>query len=100
MYKHNKQTDPVLSKLATGTPYRKLTHLQRWLITSKSEDTSVCPMVLMVRQTLQSVFYLYILTHYRLNRLSHTIYWKTPISILGTSCYEIYIHCISLEKNG
>ena len=37
------------------------------------------------------------LTHCRLNRLSHTIYWKTPISILGTSGYEIYIF---LEKNG
>ena len=37
------------------------------------------------------------LTHCRLNRLSHTIYWKTPISIFGTSDYEIYIF---LEKNG
>ena len=26
------------------------------------------------------------LTHYILNRLSHTIYWKSPISILGTVC--------------
>ena len=30
-------------------------------------------------------------------RRTHTIYWKTPISILGTSSYEIYIF---LEKNG
>ena len=37
------------------------------------------------------------LTHCRRNRLSHTIYWKTPISILGTSSYEIYIF---LEKKG
>ena len=37
------------------------------------------------------------LTHCRLNRLSHTIYWKSPISILGTYGYEIYIF---LEKNG
>ena len=37
------------------------------------------------------------LTHCRRNRLSHTIYWKTPISILDTSGYEIYI---LLEKNG
>ena len=37
------------------------------------------------------------LSHCRLNRLSHTIYWKSPISILGTSGYEIYIF---LEKNG
>ena len=29
------------------------------------------------------------LTHCILNRLSHTIYWKRPISILGTSGYEI-----------
>ena len=35
------------------------------------------------------------LTHCILNRLSHTIYWKSPISILGTSGYEIYIF---LEK--
>ena len=25
-----------------------------------------------------------------MNRLSHTVYWKSPISILGTSSYEIY----------
>ena len=37
------------------------------------------------------------LTHCRRNRLSHTIYWKSPISILGMSGYEIYIF---LEKNG
>ena len=37
------------------------------------------------------------LTHCILNRLSHTIYWKSPISILGTSGYEILIF---LEKNG
>ena len=29
------------------------------------------------------------LTHCRLNRLPHTIYWKSPISILGMSVYEI-----------
>ena len=34
-------------------------------------------------------------THCILNILSHTIYWKSPISILGTSGYEIYIF---LEK--
>ena len=39
----------------------------------------------------------FVLTHCILNRLSHTIYWKSPISILGTSHYEIYIF---LEKNG
>ena len=39
----------------------------------------------------------YGLTHCRLNRLSDTIYWKHPISILGTSGYEIYIF---LKKNG
>ena len=37
------------------------------------------------------------ITHFRLNRLSHTIDWKSPMSILGTSGYEIYI---LLEKNG
>ena len=36
------------------------------------------------------------LTHCRLNRLSHTIYWNSPISILGMSGYEIYIF---LKKN-
>ena len=36
------------------------------------------------------------LTHCGLNRLSHTIYWKSLISILGMSSYEIYIF---LEKN-
>ena len=34
--------------------------------------------------------YVYILTHCRWNRLSHTLYWKSQISILGTSGYEIY----------
>ena len=38
-----------------------------------------------------------LLTHCRLNSLSHTIYWKSPISILGMSSYEIYIF---QEKNG
>ena len=38
-----------------------------------------------------------ILTHCRLNRLSHTIYWKSPISILGRWGHQIYIF---LEKNG
>ena len=38
-----------------------------------------------------------LLTHCRLNRLSHTIYSKSPISILGMSGYEIYR---SLEENG
>ena len=33
--------------------------------------------------------YCYLLTHCILNRISHTIYWKSPISILGTSGYEI-----------
>ena len=37
------------------------------------------------------------LTHCRLNRLSHTKYWKSPISILGMSSYAIFIF---LEKNG
>ena len=37
------------------------------------------------------------LTHCIRNRLSHTIYWKSPISILGTPGNEIYI---VLEKNG
>ena len=43
------------------------------------------------------LFYLTLLTHCILNRLSHTTYWKGPISILGMSGYEIYIF---LEKNG
>ena len=38
-----------------------------------------------------------ILIHCIRNRLSHTIYWKSPISILGKPSYEIYIF---LEKNG
>ena len=37
------------------------------------------------------------LTHCILNKLAHTLYWKSPISILGMSGYEIYIF---LEKNG
>ena len=36
-----------------------------------------------------------ILTHFILNRLSHTIHWKSPISILGMSGYIMYI---MLEK--
>ena len=44
----------------------------------------------------------YSLTHCRLNRLSHTIhvYWKTPISILGTCTfgYEIYIFLEKMAK--
>ena len=36
------------------------------------------------------------LTHCILNRLCHSLYWKSPVSILGMSGYEIYIF---LEKN-
>ena len=41
-----------------------------------------------------------ILTHCILiiNRLSHTIYWKSPISILGTSGYKIYIFLEKMAK--
>ena len=43
-------------------------------------------------------YFIYIyLTHCILNRIYHIIYWKSPISILGTSGYETYIF---LEKNG
>ena len=38
-----------------------------------------------------------IVTHCIWNRLYHTIYWKSPISILGKPGYGIYIF---LEKNG
>ena len=31
------------------------------------------------------------LSHCRLNRLSHTVYWKSPISVLCASGYEIKI---------
>ena len=37
------------------------------------------------------------LAHYILNKLSDTIYWKSPNSILSMSGHEIYIF---LEKNG
>ena len=33
----------------------------------------------------------HVLIHFILNKLSHTIYWKSPISVLGMSGYEIYI---------
>ena len=39
-----------------------------------------------------------LLTHCILNRLSHTIYWKSPLSILGTSGYEIYIFLEKMAK--
>ena len=38
------------------------------------------------------------IVHCRLNRLSHTIYWKSPISILGTAGYEIYILLRKMAK--
>ena len=41
---------------------------------------------------------LILLTHCILNRLSHTMYWKNPISILGTSRYEIYIFLEKMAK--
>ena len=33
-----------------------------------------------------------------LNRLSHTIYWKSPTSILGTSGFEIYLFLEKMAK--
>ena len=48
-------------------------------------------------ESLLPYVYPFTLTRCRLNRLSHTIYWKSPISILGMYGYEIYIF---LEKNG
>ena len=41
--------------------------------------------------SMAGVFCLHVLTHCRLNRLSHTINWKSQISILGTAGYGIYI---------
>ena len=38
------------------------------------------------------------LTHCILNRFSHTIYWKGPISILDISGYEIYIFREKIAK--
>ena len=38
---------------------------------------------------MKHLFLCYVLTHCRLNRLPHTIYWKSPISFLGISGYEI-----------
>ena len=38
----------------------------------------------LIRQLIIRWFWIWQLTHFRLNRLSHTIYWKSPISILGT----------------
>ena len=38
------------------------------------------------------------LTHCRLNRIYRTIYWKSLISILGTSGYEIYIFLEKVAK--
>ena len=38
------------------------------------------------------------ITHCRLNRLSHTIDWKSPMSILGMSGYEIYIFLEKMAK--
>ena len=39
-----------------------------------------------------------ILPHCILNRFSHTMYWKDPISILGTSGYEIVIFLEKIAK--
>ena len=36
-----------------------------------------------------SFFFFLLLTHCRLNKLSHTIYGKSPTSVFGTSGYEI-----------
>ena len=38
------------------------------------------------------------LTHCRLNRLTSTIYWKSPISILGMPGYAIYIFLEKMDK--
>ena len=37
------------------------------------------------------IIHLTYLTYCILNRFSHTIYWKSPISILGASSYDLYI---------
>ena len=42
--------------------------------------------------------YLDTLTRCRRKRLSHTIYWMSPISILGTSGYEVYIFLEKMAK--
>ena len=59
-----------------------------------SINLSKCGLVL---RGLDTLVYHFILTHCRLNELPHAIYWKSPISILGTSGYEILIF---LEKSG
>ena len=64
-------------------------------------STVILPFPLIQEGQLSIVWEKYVhrcwLTHCILNRLSHTIYWKSPISILGTASYEIYIF---LEKKG
>ena len=37
------------------------------------------------------------LIHCRLNRFSHTIYLKSPISILGISSYEVFV-CVEVLR--
>ena len=54
----------------------------------KQEVTIVVPLVKKSWKIYQ--VYQCLLTHCRLNRLSHTIYWKSPISILDTSGYVKY----------
>ena len=46
----------------------------------------------------KSLFFFDALTHCILNRLSLTIYWKSQISILGTSSYETHIFLIWLNN--
>ena len=61
------------------------THAHAWM------NTRPCLLACMFRYTNG-------LAHCILNRHSHTIYWNSPISILGSSGYEIYIFLEKMAK--
>ena len=47
----------------------------------------------------KNISVLFGLTHFILNRLTHTIYWKSPISILGMSGYIMYLFLEKKKSN-
>ena len=58
---------------------------------------SQCEKLYLMACPLKTLLSLHCLTHCILNRLSNTLYWKSPISVLSMSGYKIYIF---LKKNG
>ena len=96
--KANEQADLGLHSLLTEsvdvTECMNGEQRPRWCFTHVRNDRNLC--ILCMYEGTFLLDMAHTLTHSRLNKLSNTIYWYSPFSILGMSGYIMYIF---LKKN-